>query len=651
MAEIGTVTARFNADTSGFKRGAKEVQGLIDQYGRRMENDSANRLKETNAQQAAYKKTAQSLNPMIANSKKLAQETEALHKGFKLNNTSQTEQARLLDLLNKKYINTSGGMGTFNKQMRISRFATGNLAAQFNDIGVMLAAGQSPFTLAIQQGTQVSQVLNQMGSKKEMVAALGQSFTTFLNPVSLVTVAVIAGGAALFSWARASLGAGMEAERLAERVGKVVEKFTDMQDEIRALRLGVSDDELAILDKVTASKQRIIELETLRASAGRRGVRVYRALLVEEQQSLKTTEEQLSTFRTLRYERERYLNGVVEEADAERQVSESLQESGEYKRETNEIMKKLVANLSRAQKAALAFAGIDISGFVTVAADEAGRLAENLAIAQSYGTSEGGEFGPDALEAFGGGGAYEYDLPSTYKPTKKKAARSGGGGRKRGGKSVREEAAERLKALQESFATETELQIKRFADEEQVLRAALTQKLLTQEEFQQLMEKSKRAHEEKMAVLDVWRHGSTLEKTQQFMGDMASALSTGNERMLQIGKAFGAANALLNAWKAFSDAMGDASLPWYAKLSVATSLFASAVAAVSAIKGIGEGGSGQRSVGGGGGGAVGAAQAPAPQSSRVALSLQGDIFGRDQVISLINKINEAQEDGAIIRVV
>jgi hypothetical protein len=29
----------------------------------------------------------------------------------------------------------------------------------------------------------------------------------------------------------------------------------------------------------------------------------------------------------------------------------------------------------------------------------------------------------------------------------------------------------------------------------------------------------------------------------------------------------------------------------------------------------------------------------------------GDMFGRDQVISLINAINEAQEDGAVVRLV
>jgi hypothetical protein len=71
------------------------------------------------------------------------------------------------------------------------------------------------------------------------------------------------------------------------------------------------------------------------------------------------------------------------------------------------------------------------------------------------------------------------------------------------------------------------------------------------------------------------------------------------------------------------------------------------------------------SVGGGGGGGSAGSIAPSGSSSQsstqsapsgsptnVAISLQGgDMFGRDQVISLINSINEAVEDGAIVRLV
>lgn len=75
----------------------------------------------------------------------------------------------------------------------------GNLTAQFNDIGVMLAAGQNPLQLAIQQGTQITQVIGPMGAAGA-VRALGQGFLAMLSPINLVTIGALAAGAAITQW-------------------------------------------------------------------------------------------------------------------------------------------------------------------------------------------------------------------------------------------------------------------------------------------------------------------------------------------------------------------------------------------------------------------------------------------------------------------
>ncbi|WPY94674.1 phage tail length tape measure family protein [Limimaricola variabilis] len=101
----------------------------------------------------------------------------------------------------------------------------GNLTAQFNDIGVMMAAGQNPLTLALQQGTQISQVLGPMGARGA-VQALGGAFLGMLNPISLVTIGSIAAGAAMVNWftdaepAAASLDEAVES--MSERVDAYV---------------------------------------------------------------------------------------------------------------------------------------------------------------------------------------------------------------------------------------------------------------------------------------------------------------------------------------------------------------------------------------------------------------------------------------------
>ena len=113
--------------------------------------------------------------------------------------------------------------------MKTSGAHTANLAAQFNDIGVMLAAGQSPLLLAMQQGTQVSQVFTQMGVKgKGALRALGGAFTAFLGPTQIATVAIIAGGAALIQWAIGAVsadGAAGDLESQLEDLGTAVKEY------------------------------------------------------------------------------------------------------------------------------------------------------------------------------------------------------------------------------------------------------------------------------------------------------------------------------------------------------------------------------------------------------------------------------------------
>ncbi|MFV0303557.1 MAG: phage tail length tape measure family protein, partial [Paracoccus sp. (in: a-proteobacteria)] len=85
----------------------------------------------------------------------------------------------------------SSASAAAGRDMRSAAGANANLVSQFNDIGVMLAAGQNPLQLALQQGTQISQVLTQMGGGVGALRALGSAFVGMLNPISLATIGVI----------------------------------------------------------------------------------------------------------------------------------------------------------------------------------------------------------------------------------------------------------------------------------------------------------------------------------------------------------------------------------------------------------------------------------------------------------------------------
>ncbi|KAB2730737.1 phage tail length tape measure family protein [Brucella intermedia] len=82
----------------------------------------------------------------------------------------------------------------------VARHNTANIAAQFQDIAVTSAMGMSPIQIALQQGTQLSAVFNEMGRGRDVVAGIGQAFMSIVSPVSLATIGTIAAGAALIQY-------------------------------------------------------------------------------------------------------------------------------------------------------------------------------------------------------------------------------------------------------------------------------------------------------------------------------------------------------------------------------------------------------------------------------------------------------------------
>ena len=96
-----------------------------------------------------------------------------------------------------------------------------NLSFQLNDITQGLLSGQSPFQVMIQQGSQVSQVLTGAGGVRAGLTALGSAFGQMLNPVGLLSSALILGTGYAIRYFT-TLGEGAEdAEDAAAALAKV----------------------------------------------------------------------------------------------------------------------------------------------------------------------------------------------------------------------------------------------------------------------------------------------------------------------------------------------------------------------------------------------------------------------------------------------
>jgi len=129
------------------------------------------------------------------------------------------------------------GLTRMRGEISRTRVETSNLAAQFNDIGVQLAGGQSPFLIALQQGTQINQALGG-GGLRATVGALGGAFASLLNPVSLATIAVIGLGGTAIQYFTSLLSDGEKSaevlKREAELINQVAKEWGDTLPAIRA---------------------------------------------------------------------------------------------------------------------------------------------------------------------------------------------------------------------------------------------------------------------------------------------------------------------------------------------------------------------------------------------------------------------------------
>lgn len=117
------------------------------------------------------------------------------------------------------------------------RAAVQNLSFQLNDIATSLSGGASPFTVMMQQGSQVAQVLSGAGGVSGAVSTIGGAFASVVNPVSLLTFAVIGLGGAAAQYFASMLSGGADSAKVLEEQARLIQQLADRWgDAVPALR-------------------------------------------------------------------------------------------------------------------------------------------------------------------------------------------------------------------------------------------------------------------------------------------------------------------------------------------------------------------------------------------------------------------------------
>jgi len=529
---------------------------------------------------------------------------------------------------------SGGRVKALGTQMRGSAMHTANLTAQFNDIGVMLASGQSPLMLAMQQGTQINQVFAQMGGTgRQALSGIGAGLKQMISPMSILTIGTIAGGAALVQWAMSASDAGEEGSSFNDTLKEINESLAEGEQRIEAYNRGFEnaksvevDDEIRrITDAIIALDVAMAEIEGGSTGLSRSlGIGQERLALMREQQAvLRQTLQDLET-----------------EADRIEAAKQRFEE------------KKIQAE---ATSVAIGNAVGGLQNMITLTGNLADRSADvkdnfleivkamgiaNLAAEQSQlgrgGAGPGGPMGAAALFEARSGGIF---VPRPPVPP------AGGGGF-----GPVDTTAADLEALETKLMTETETIQSTYADRHELLLSARERELLTEEEYNQRLLDIERDKNDKLTAMDAFRYGTALDRTQKFFGDTANAFSGGNEKLIAIGQKFAKVEALINAGRAFAQVAADPSLPWYAKIPAAVGV-AAAISSFSNSAGIGSGSSAAGAGSGGGAGGGGAAQQQ--EVTTFSFTLQNDPmgFGESFARQMIEQLNSAQRDGGRIQAV
>lgn len=115
------------------------------------------------------------------------------------------------------------------RSLGAQRAAVSNLSFQLNDVFMQLASGASPFTVMIQQGSQVAQVFNGNGRGGIVgaVQLLGAAIGQVVNPVSLASFALIGlTGAAVQYISTLSSGVS-DVDKYLKEHGEVIKSFEE----------------------------------------------------------------------------------------------------------------------------------------------------------------------------------------------------------------------------------------------------------------------------------------------------------------------------------------------------------------------------------------------------------------------------------------
>ena len=231
----------------------------------------------------------------------------------------------------------------------------------------------------------------------------------------------------------------------------------------------------------------------------------------------------------------------------------------------------------------------------------------------------------------------------------REAAAAGGGGGSGAGSVL--DLNTDLETLVDSLKTRSEVVAEWYQESLNTLALARENELITAAEHNEALERLEQEHQDRVGGIRELGKKSQVELALGASSEVLKAMGAFSKKAAKAAAVAGAAEALVNTWRAAAQTLADPSLPYFAKFAAVASVVASGLGMVASIKGAGSGG-GAGGVAAGGGGGPASTQAPAApeQTQTLQFNITNDPFGIGENIirQIAAQLNESSRNGTNI---
>ena len=717
MADVAALV--FDIDSSRARTAATDLakvqQASAKLAGEWSKTDSA--LRKSNGQFASsvdtvnkygneVRQLAREFNPALNAVYSFQQAEERLNRAIALGVVSMSQKESALETLRAEYAMAATSANNYTTGMRgvnNIQASVGNQFAQLNDVVVTAWGGMNPALIGMQQGMQMVQGFAGQ-SIPQALATMKGAFLTLLSPMTLATVAIIAGGAALIQWGMSALGAGANTKTFEDSINsaqsaidelnnvtklysadgllELQKKYGEINAEVLALvenqRLlamaKAAEDLNAALASITselgkgAFNTAYGELEDVFKVTSNDAQTLYGIL--ENISQLDTTEKQIASigrmksllsdatdgFKNMSTEQIRMLRLLTESEDKARQLANSAPKGGWMNAAIGGV-NSLIDRLRAAVDASKALSrqnnmttgnanwtktslGFGLSGSELLSVPKAPSDDGGSGVGSSTGSSGGAELKAAEKQFQNIRELLEKESVFQIAEWEKRQAQLDQALAKN---LLSETTFQTMKQQLQMvyFGAEFEQKAVQYAMDQEQLQTALDGKLLTEQQY--MMKRSELQHKYYSDAIGIDQNGTSQQLSQMSadFAQMNSLAGGGYDGLLKAQKAFAAGSALINAYLAASQAMADPSVPYWMKIAAYAKVLAAGMGAVNAIKGGGSGGASAGST---------ATASPTKQepTKNIMVRLEGPDYMVDMAESIMQQIYEQSNSGRVI---